>query len=167
MKYLIIISLLLVPAITLAVAPQPTCEVGYYEGTYDSDTDEWTGKCVIKSASTSFVHFLPKIKIGFFDRTITWLNTHFMESRIVIGQVSQPFAVSTYGTPYYGNYLTAMFNPLQGTNYGYEYSINGIEGKWTAGSINLNMPSGTYYARVISDYLGLREIVSPEIMIEL
>ena len=166
MKYLIILALLLVPAITLAVAPEPTCEVGYYEGTYDVGTDTWTGECKI-IASTSFVHFLPKVVIKTFDRTITWLNTHFMESRLVIGQESQPFAISTYGTPYYGNYLTAMLNPLQGTNYGYEHSIDGIEGAWTAGHITLpDEWTGTYYARIVSDYI-FREIVSPEIMIEL
>lgn len=98
---------------------------------------------------------------------VSWLTTQMSTSRVVWGEVSQDWPVSQFGYPYFGgSVLVNGTNPMNGTNYGYQYSTQEITDLATYHEVFIPSwklkPNTTYFYRTISHEADRQEFVSQE-----
>jgi hypothetical protein len=204
-KYILIaLMLMIVPCMASANCMDsdnhPTCGGGHVwegefieeeiinEGTEDEEIIQahWEGDCVekepeveeVKSSGISWLNYVQKISYTqFWNRSISWLSTHFVKGKVICSRESNLFPLDMFGHPFDGSYTEYKLadmplnseNTMQGTAYGYKDAIliEGDGGKWTYNTIELPFwMSGKYFCRTIS-ILGNNEFISQEFEIEL
>lgn len=201
-KYIIaILFLALVPLMASANPETPACEAGYHwEGEWKCGFwghshfwgcepyhgGHWEGSCVedepvepepiiepVIASATSWYNFTPKVQyVNVWNKTISWLTSHFAYGRVVCSKESHPFMVDMFYHPWnetsVGTFMSA--NPMNKTNYGYEISLDEVnafdsEGKYlyerTSHAVEYPESLKGYYCRTISDCNGV-ELVSNE-----
>lgn len=131
---------------------------------YDDEANVQGEECYWGGAS--FAILLPKVNndanlsissVG--DKvTVTFLASKFSRGALLVDEVSQPFALSTYGYPTLDGWSVADL----GENYGYEHRVDG-EGVNTFHTISFHVDTGIYYVRPVMIHGG--EVLGQEMIV--
>lgn len=91
---------------------------------------------------------------------IGWLTSQFSTSRVVYGRYSVSFPINEN---HYPVSQTPWLNPMEGTDYGYQYSTvqDDFQATWHTMWLS-GLRAGTYYYRTISREPNRTEFVSRE-----